>query len=61
MLKCKFADWYKGVRPPKCGCEICELKWKLAEMEREVKHLKFALKMIGSKESRDELWDDGDF
>lgn len=29
MIKCKHADKYKAIYKPKCGCEVCELKWEL--------------------------------
>lgn len=32
MLKCKYADAYKAIRPPTCdngrGCEACRIKWE---------------------------------
>ena len=26
--KCRYADNYKAIRPPRCGCETCEKKWR---------------------------------
>ena len=26
--KCRYADKYKAIRPPKCGCEACKKKWE---------------------------------
>lgn len=28
LLKCKNADNYKALRPPRCGCEACKQKWE---------------------------------
>lgn len=32
MQKCKYADKYKAMFPPKCnngkGCETCRMKWQ---------------------------------
>lgn len=39
MTKCRHADRYKGVRAPSCGCDVCAFKWRIAELERQVKHL----------------------
>lgn len=25
--KCSYADKYKAIRPPRCGCKVCEKKW----------------------------------
>lgn len=25
--KCDYADKYKALQPPKCGCSTCEKKW----------------------------------
>lgn len=27
MTKCRYADKYKAIYPPRCGCETCALKW----------------------------------
>ena len=34
VTKCSYADRYKAVRPPKCGCFVCETKWEIAELKR---------------------------
>ena len=34
MLKCRYADKYKAIRAPTCGCDLCELKWTIAEHQR---------------------------
>lgn len=26
-LKCSYADKYKAIYPPRCGCETCWNKW----------------------------------
>jgi hypothetical protein len=44
--KCRHADKYKAIRPSKCGCFVCETKWKLAQLERENVELKSLLKEI---------------
>lgn len=28
MKKCKYHVFYKAKRPPECGCDYCEAKWK---------------------------------
>ena len=28
LNKCSCADKYKAIFAPKCGCEMCELKWE---------------------------------
>lgn len=33
-IKCRYADQYKGKQPPKCQCDVCYLKWELAELHR---------------------------
>lgn len=39
MVKCKYADKYKAVHPPKCNngdpCDVCREKWLKAQMEGE--------------------------
>lgn len=25
--KCSYADKYKAIRKPTCGCKVCEDKW----------------------------------
>ena len=32
--KCGNADKYKGLRRPKCGCDVCLIKFELAETRR---------------------------
>lgn len=27
-VKCKYADKYKAMREPKCGCVECWIKWE---------------------------------
>lgn len=34
MKRCRHADEYKAIRPPKCGCDACGKKW--AEHLREL-------------------------
>lgn len=34
MTKCRYADKYKAKRPPKCGCDMCNVKWKIAVVEQ---------------------------
>lgn len=38
MIKCKNADRYKAIHPPRCNkgdpCEVCRLKWENAELRR---------------------------
>lgn len=46
MTKCKYADRYKGLRAPTCGCDVCEKRWYLAEKKRAedlVKDLKLSI------------------
>lgn len=31
MEKCSYAIKYKAIRHPECGCELCEIKWLIAE------------------------------
>ena len=45
--KCDYADKYKGIRKPTCGCEVCELKWELAEKTRKVEDLQRIITRIG--------------
>lgn len=26
--KCSYANHYKAIKAPKCGCNICNIKWK---------------------------------
>lgn len=26
--KCRYADKYKAIYAPRCGCKVCEEKWK---------------------------------
>lgn len=33
--KCSGAIKYKAVRAPRCGCEVCEVKWLAAESKRK--------------------------
>lgn len=33
-VKCSYADQYKATRAPTCGCEVCGLKWELAQARR---------------------------
>ena len=44
MVKCKYADKYKAVYPPRCGgddgpCDVCREKW-----EQKIKALKEIIK-----------------
>lgn len=34
--KCRYADRYKATRPPTCGCDICRIKFALAESQRRI-------------------------
>ena len=46
MTKCKYADQYKALRPPHCGCDACERKWILASRkgaEEYVKDMKLSI------------------
>jgi hypothetical protein len=43
LVKCGNADRYKALRPPKCGCDMCALKYRLAELERKYGELADAL------------------
>lgn len=44
--KCRYANSYKGRQPPKCGCDICALKWENAELRRDLEAMK---RLIGKK------------
>jgi hypothetical protein len=32
---CAYADDYKAIRAPTCGCDVCEQKWETAKREQE--------------------------
>lgn len=34
-VKCSYADKYQGKREPTCGCEVCGLKWQIAQLQAE--------------------------
>jgi hypothetical protein len=34
MTKCRYADKYKAVKAPTCGCDMCRLKWEIAKIYR---------------------------
>lgn len=36
MVKCGYADKYQGKREPTCGCEVCGLKWQIAQLQAEL-------------------------
>ena len=38
-IKCGNADRYKALKAPKCGCDVCVLKFKIAEIERKYEPL----------------------
>ena len=35
-IKCSYADKYKAIKKPTCGCEVCMLKWEIAELKRAI-------------------------
>jgi hypothetical protein len=35
--RCSYADKYKAIREPQCGCKACERKWALAQIKKERK------------------------
>lgn len=42
-VKCGYADKYKALMKPKCGCEVCELKWKVRNLQDHNASLKKCL------------------
>jgi hypothetical protein len=40
MDKCSYADKYKAERKPTCGCFVCETKWTISQLIKEVDSLK---------------------
>jgi hypothetical protein len=40
MVKCKNADRYRAMHPPRCNkgnpCQVCRLKWENAELRRYI-------------------------
>ncbi len=49
MLKCRHADKYKAIRPPKCRCLYC------AELWAETKHKDFRYARATEAEIRTEV------
>lgn len=47
--KCHNADKYKGLHTPKCGCDICSLKFQIGQLEKICEELRISLK--GAKDS----------
>lgn len=35
-IKCGYADIYKAKRVPKCGCEVCALKWANSSLNAQL-------------------------
>lgn len=33
MTRCRNARKYKGMRPPTCGCDMCIIKFEVAQMK----------------------------
>lgn len=33
-VKCRYANKYKAIYPPKCGCLTCEQKWLAAQRDK---------------------------
>ena len=46
--KCYKADRYKATRPPTCGCDLCILKWEVAELKRSNVKLMAQLEKVSS-------------
>lgn len=40
VTKCAYADRYKARKPPKCGCFVCETKWRLHQLEEDNRELR---------------------
>ena len=36
MTRCGNARRYKAERKPTCGCDMCEMKWQVAELRRDL-------------------------
>ena len=36
-VACRHASTYKGIRPPKCGCVVCRIIWRMEENHRYAK------------------------
>lgn len=36
MSKCRHAKSYKGKNPPKCGCDMCNIIWKIESDKRQL-------------------------
>jgi len=48
VTKCRHADNYKGIRKPKCDCFVCQTKWTIAELTRELLLTQKELKSVTS-------------
>lgn len=35
-IKCRYADRYKAIRPPKCGCNFCTDKFFIHDTVRKL-------------------------
>ncbi len=35
VKKCRYADKYKALRRPTCGCDTCENKWMMSVTRRD--------------------------
>lgn len=36
MTKCRYANKYKAIKAPKCGCDYCILKWEKKQAEKKL-------------------------
>lgn len=36
LSRCDYANKYKGIHPPKCGCDVCAMKWLSSELHKYV-------------------------
>ena len=44
--KCRGSDNYKGKREPRCGCDMCAFKWRIAELERQIMRLTAQMEQV---------------
>ena len=61
MLKCKNYSRYKGLREPKCGCEMCRRKYieqKDLEAQKEAQNVKGKICYLLKPEEIEEGWVD---
>jgi hypothetical protein len=56
MTACRHARQYKALKPPKCGCDMCHMKWlmKFDYAELEVRLLALCAELRYERQLRHE-------